>query len=378
MNSFMKSKKEAENACKCDVLPTPKTTKKVEEESKTSPSFTFKDFQKSINEKKERPKIPTSSFPDELPKEVKLPLPLPMNPNNGVDIKSKTIEAVNEELANEELEEEVEKEKIKEKKIEKFYEAETEDEEEDIDEEDYEDEDEIEDEEEDFDEEDCEDEDIKIVKFTLIPFIFTEKYKQVNGFIKDSSISCYSFLNIINNGIISENEFKPIENQIKDRLAKLLNVEDEDIRIKLNKNNDSRFEYECCVRIHENEFTYLTAREKEDKLINKTNRKYQKYNKYVYEKEYKDDEDFNYFNHLIDYLNIYFKKIYGYSYDKDNIYTVIDERFTWRMVNPFKYMQNIIPFKEIKTKSKDSIITNIMKMGFVFSGFVEEIQKDKD
>lgn len=363
----MKSKKEAENACKHDVIPGSITTKKVEEESKTSLSFTFKDFQKSINEKKERPKVP-SSFPDELPKEAKLPLPLPMNPNNGVDVESKTIEAVNEELANEELEEEIEKEK----ETEKIYEVETEDEE------DYEDEDETEDEEEDFDEEDCEDDDIKIVKFTLIPFIFTEKYKQVNGFIKDSSISCYSFLNIINNNIISENEFKLIENQIKERLIKLLNVEDEDIRIKLNKNNDSRFEYECCVRIYESEFTYLTAREKEDKLIYKTNRKYQKYNKYAYEKEYKIDEDFNYFNHLTDYLNIYFKKIYGYSYDRDNIYTVIDDRFIWCMVNPFKYMQNIIPFKEIKTKSKDNIITNVMKMGFVFIGYVEEIQKDKD
>ena len=48
------------------------------------------------------------------------------------------------------------------------------------------------------------------------------------------------------------------------------------------------------------------------------------------------------------------------------------------MLNPFKYMKNIIQFKEIKTKSKDNIITNIMKIGFVFSGYVEEIKKDKD
>lgn len=51
----------------------------------------------------------------------------------------------------------------------------------------------------------------KVIHFKLIPFIFTEKYKQINGFIKDSNISCYSLLNIINSGIISEIEYKLIE-----------------------------------------------------------------------------------------------------------------------------------------------------------------------
>lgn len=362
MNSFMKSKKEAENDCNRDKIPNTLTTEKVKEEHKTS-IFSFKDFQKSINEKKERPKVLTSSFSDELPKKAKLPLPLPMNPNNGVDNESKTIEAVNEELANEELEEEIEKEKIKEKEIEKIYEAETEDEEEDIE---YSD--------DCFDEKDYEDDDIKIVKFTLIPFIFTEKYKQVNGFIKDSNISCYSFLNIFNNGIISENEFKLIENKIKKRLTELLNVGDEYIRIKLNKNDDSCFYYECCVKIYEDRFNELIGRKNED--INKTNLEYQKYNKDTYEKESKINGYFNYFDHLTGYLNIYFKKIYGYcSIFVYDIYRIINEMFTHYKVNPFTYTQNIIPFKEIRTNSKDSIITNIIKMGFVFSGFVIEIKK---
>lgn len=344
MNSFMKSKKEAENARKCDVISSPIITKKVEEESKTSPSFTFKDFQKSINEKKERPKVPTSSFPDELPKEAKLPLPLTMNPNNGVDVESKTIEAVNEELANEELEEEIEKEKIKEK--EKIYEDETEDEE--------------------------DDEKYKVVKFALIPFIFTEKYEQVNGFIKNYNISCYSFLNIINNGIISENEFKLIENQIKERLIKLLNVRDEDIRIKLNKNDDSQFEYECCVKIYEDEFNVLIGNEDRYILFREINLEYQE----TYEKKYKDDEEFD---HLTDYLEIYFKKIYSFCPNGvDNIYEVINEAFTCENVNPFTYTQNTIPFKEIRTKTKDDIITRIMKMGFIFSRYVKEIKKNKD
>ena len=215
MNSFMKAKNEEKKSSNCETTVKP-TEKK--EEPKTSSGFTYKDFQKSINEKESKSK---TSFPEELPKEAKLPLPTQTNPNSSLVVEKKDNEKLNEKLANEELE----KEKEKEKKTKDDYEEETESENEsdsDIEFESY----------NEFDDDEYE---YKIVKIKLIPFIFTEKYKQVKGFIKDSRITCYSFLNVINNGIISDIEYKEIEDRIKYRLSKILFVSDDDIKLKLNK-----------------------------------------------------------------------------------------------------------------------------------------------
>ena len=195
MNSFMKAKKEEKKSSNCETTVKP-VEKEKKEEPKTSSGFTYKDFQKSINEKESKSK---TSFPEELPKETKLPIPTQTNPNSSLVVEKKDNEKLNEKLANEELEKEKKKEKEKEKKTKDNYEEETESESEsDI-------------------EFESDDDEYKIVKFTLIPFIFTEKYEQVKGFIKDSRITCYSFLNVINNGIMSDIEFKEIENRIKDK-----------------------------------------------------------------------------------------------------------------------------------------------------------------
>ena len=73
------------------------------------------------------------------------------------------------------------------------------------------------------------------------------------------------------------------------------------------------------------------------------------------------------------------KIIYGsYNWHIENeISKIIEKDFTINRVNPFTYNENIIPFREIRTKSKDVIKTTIMKMGFIFDD-VKEIKKDKD
>ena len=279
-----------------------------------------------------------TSFPEELPKEAKLPLPIQTNPNSSLVVEKKDNEKLNEKLANEELEKEKKKEKEKEKKTKDNYEEETEIE----------------------SESDDDDDEYKIVKIKLIPFIFTEKYEQVKGFIKDSRITRYSFLNEINNGIISDIEFKEIENRIKDRLSEILFAIDDDfIKLKLVKFNDSKFYFECYVKIIDDSFNESILYENEDdQIIKCAKRKYQKH-----------------------YKDIYLKNIYGrcgYTYNYlDDIFEVINKEFTMKRVNPFTYNKNIIPFREIRTKSKDVIKTTIMKMGFVFYD-VSEIKKDKD
>ena len=66
MNSFMKAKKETNNISNNEIKPNLLEKEKVKEEHKTSPTFTFKDFQKSIKEKSS--KTSTVSFPEELTK----------------------------------------------------------------------------------------------------------------------------------------------------------------------------------------------------------------------------------------------------------------------------------------------------------------------
>ena len=364
MNSFIKAKKEEKKSSKCETTVKP-TEKK--EEPKTSSGFTYKDFQKSINEKESKSK---TSFPEELPKEVKLPLPIQTNPNSSLVVEKKDNEKLNEKLANEELEKEKKKEKEKEKKKEKKtkddYEEETESESEsDI--------------EFESDDDDDDDDEYKIVKIRLIPFIFTEKYEQVKGFIKDSRITCYSFLNVINNGMMPNNEFKEIESRIENKLLEILHQNDIDsshcIKLKINKDNDSRFTFEYYVKIYKEYFNDCFLDDK-DEIIICTKQRYQKYYKDTYKKEYDAKKDFfDYFKYLKDFLRIYLKIIYGYRYYSDEVSTIIDKYFTVNRVNPFTYNENIIPFKEIRTKSKDVIKTTIMKMGFIFDD-IREIKKE--
>lgn len=213
------------------------------------------------------------------------------------------------------------------------------------------------------------DKNYKDVEFRLIPFIFTEKYTQVKGSIKDSYISCFSFLNVLNNGIISDAEFKEIENRIKYRLAGIFYTDTWNIKVELDKYNDSCFVFNCSLTIY---------REKFKKLIDNGNQTV----KYTIEK-FKElrgfDRDVDYFKYLTEFLELYLKNIYGYHSDiysfcpyNNNISKIIEKDYTINGINPFIYSENVISFREIRTKSKDVkktntiIETTIMKMGFVF------------
>ena len=207
----MKAKNEGKKSSNCETTTKP-LEKEKKEETKTSSTFTFKDFQKSIDKKES---------------DTKTSIPTQNNSNSSLTVEKRN----DEKLTKEELK----KEKEKEKKTKDDYEDETESESEsDIE----------------FESDDEDDDEYKIVKIKLIPFIFTEKYDQVKGFIKDSRITCYSFLNVINNGIMSDNEYKEIEDRIKDKLSEILFVDDEDIKLKLDKSSDSRFYVDCYVKIN--------------------------------------------------------------------------------------------------------------------------------
>lgn len=213
------------------------------------------------------------------------------------------------------------------------------------------------------------DKNYKDVEFRLIPFIFTEKYKQVKGSIKDSYISCFSFLNVLNNGIISDAEFKEIEDRIKYRLAGIFYTDTWNIKVELDKYNDSCFVFNCSLTIY---------REKFKKLIDNGNQTV----KYTIEK-FKElrgfDRDVDYFKYLTEFLKLYLKNIYGYHSDiysfcpyNNNISKIIEKDYTVSGINPFIYSENVISFREIRTKTKDFkktntiIETTIMKIGFVF------------
>ncbi len=346
----MKAKEEEKKSSNCEATVKP-IEKEKKEEPKTSSGFTYKDFQKSINKKES---------------DTKISIPAQTNSNGSLTVEKRNDEKLTKEELKKEEKKEVEKKKEKEKKTKDDYEEEIESESESESDSDIE-----------FESDDEDDDEYKIVKIKLIPFIFTEKYEQVKGFIKDSRITCYSFLNVINNGIMSDNEYKEIEDRIKDRLSEILIIDDEDIKLKLDKSCDSRFYFDCYVKI-DGQYFNDQLNSSDDQIIKYAKRKYQKHYKDTYKKEYDAEEDFfDYFKYLEDFLNIYLKIIYGgYIFHPNNeISKIIEKDFTINRVNPFTYNENIIPFREIRTKSKDVIKTTIMKMGFIFN-YISEIKKE--
>ena len=97
----MKAKKKTNNISNNEITTNLLEKEKVKEECKTSPTFTFKDFQKSIKDKSS--KTSTVSFPEELPKEVNLPLPIQNNINSSLNNEKRNNEEIKEELAFEEF-----------------------------------------------------------------------------------------------------------------------------------------------------------------------------------------------------------------------------------------------------------------------------------
>ena len=391
MNSFMKAKKEEMKSSNVKTIPK-SLEKEKKEEKKTSSTFTFKDFQNSINKKDldTKTSIPTQT---NLKSKINSTSSLIVEKRNEEKIKEEIEEKIKEEIE-EEIEEKIEEEieeKIEEEKETEYNcedESESECESESENESDFE------------DEEDKEDKKLyselfklepsksshgeyKVVKICLVPFIFTEEYKKINGLTLDTKISHYSALDKINSYIISENQFKLIEDQIKKKISRLLNTDTKNIKIKLDKSNNCRFEYICYVKVYKKVLYGIGnenyCSELEFSLFEKTDDEFDKYYKEKYKKEYKANPDYVLldieFKYLEDYLKIYLGNIYIHDNYCEDVLCIINRNFNF--INPFQFIENTIAFKKIKTKSKGVINTTIMKMGFIFN-YVREIKKYKD
>ena len=113
-------------------------------------------------------------------------------------------------------------------------------------------------------------------------------------------------------------------------------------------------------------------------LVNKTEKEFKKLYEEKYKKEYKANPDYDLsdieFKYLNDYLKIYLENIYIHEYHCEDVLYTIKRKCNF--LNPFQFIENTIAFKKIKTKSKGVINTTIMKMGFIFNNYVEEIKKN--
>lgn len=368
MNSFMKAKKEEMKSSNIKTIPK-SLEKEKKEEKKTSSTFTFKDFQKSINKKE-------SDTKTSIPTQTNLKSSLIVEKRNEDKLEKEKIEEKKEEIE-------------KEKETECIYEDESESESES----ENESENEFEDEEEKEDKELYKDlfesepskssnGEYKVICFSLLPFIFTEEYKKINGLALDTKISHYSALDKINSYIISENQFKLIEDQIKKKISRLLNTDTKNIKLELDKSNNCRFEYKCYVKVYKKSLDAINEdyyTELEFLLVNKTEKEFKKLYEEKYKKEYKANPDYDLsnieFKYLNDYLKIYLENIYIHEYHCEDVLYTIKRKCNF--LNPFQFIENTIAFKKIKTKSKGVINTTIMKMGFIFNNYVEEIKKDK-
>ena len=366
MNSFMKAKKEEMKSLNVKTIPK-SLEKEKKEEKKTSSTFTFKDFQKSINKKE-------SDTKTSIPTQTNLKSSLIVEKRNEDKLEKEKIEEEEEEKETEyncEDESENECESECESECENESENEFEDEEEKEDKKLYSDL---------FDSEPSKSSngEYKVICFSLLPFIFTEEYKKINGLALDTKISHYSALDKINSYIISENQFKLIEDQIKKKISRLLNTDTKNIKLELDKSNNCRFEYVCYVKVYKklldatNEDYYT---ELEFLLVNKTEKEFKKLYEEKYKKEYKANPDYDLsdieFKYLNDYLKIYLENIYIHDNYCEDVLHIINRNCNF--INPFQFIENTIAFKKIKTKSKGVINTTIMKMGFIFNNYVEEI-----
>ena len=153
------------------------------------------------------------------------------------------------------------------------------------------------------------------------------------------------------------------------------------LKLELDKSNNCRFEYKCYAKVYKKllediDEDYCT--ELEFSLVSKTEDEFAKYYEEKYKKEYEANPDYDLldieFEYLKDYLIIYLGNIYIHDNYCEDVLHIINRNCNF--INLFQFIENTIAFKKIKTKSKGVINTTIMKMGFIFNNYVEEIKKD--
>ena len=368
MNSFMKAKKETNNISNNEIKPNLLEKEKVKEEHKTSPTFTFKDFQKSIKEKSS--KTSTVSFPEELPKEVKLPLPIQTNINGSLNVEKRNNEKINEELAYEEFKkstdkkmysnsEDVIKSEVKahnlnhnsdfssiqvEYEKESCYDADT----------------------------DIEDDD-KIIDIELVPYIFTEQFNNTKDCYDSSTFSKFLFIDSTTFNILNQEIIKTVLNKLGQYLYehKLVSLKGYPKLVF----NGSYYTINCRIIINDVGFEDISDSNDSD-IINKS---YEKYMSKVQDFKIYADTDIYFYNfkYVKEYLNIYIRHIFGYSAHKINyscdLQKEISDSLKYKSIDPFTYFRSTIPIMKYTVNYKDNEYTNIMKVGFVFNGDINKV-----
>ena len=398
MNSFMKAKKETNNISNNEIKPNLLEKEKVKEECKTSPTFTFKDFQKSIKEKSS--KISTVSFPEELPKEVKLPLPIQTNINSSLNVEKINNEKINEELAFEEFKkstnkkmysnsEDVIKSEIKahnlnhnsdfssiqvEYEKESCYDVDT-----DIEDDDYET-----DKPKDYNKKIVnldsnnyfigyvKDND-KIIDIELVPYIFTEQFNNTKDCYDSSTFSKFLFIDSTTFNILNQETINTVLNKLGQYLYehKLVSLKGYPKLVF----NGSYYIINCRIVIDDERFEDINNSNNSD-IINKS---YEKYMSKVQDFKNYADTDIYFYNpkYIKEYLNIYIRHIFGYSAHKINyscdLQKEISDSLKYKSIDPFTYFRSTIPIKKYTVNYKDNEYTNIMKVGFVFNGDINKI-----
>lgn len=400
MNSFMKAKKETNNISNNEIKPNLLEKEKVKEEHKTSPTFTFKDFQKLNNEKIF--KSSTVSFPEELPKEVKLPIPIQNNINSSLNNEKRNNEKINEELAFEEFKkltdkkmynnsEDIIKSEVKTHKLnrnndfssiqveyekESCYDADT-----DIEDDDYET-----DKPKDYNKKivdlhtnnyfissnDIKDND-KIIDIELVPYIFTEQFNNTKDCYDSSTFSKFLFIDSTTFNILNQETIKTVLNKLGQCLYehKLVSLKGYPKLVF----NGSYYIINCRIVINDVSFEDINNSNDSD-IINKS---YEKYMSKVQDFKIYADTDIYFYNfkYIKEYLNIYIRHIFGYSAHKINyscdLQKEISDSLKYKSIDPFTYFRSTIPIKKSTVNYKDNEYTNIMKVGFVFNGDINKI-----
>ena len=400
MNSFMKAKKETNNISNNEIKPNLLEKEKVKEEHKTSPTFTFKDFQKLNNEKIF--KSSTVSFPEELPKEVKLHIPIQNNINSSLNNEKRNNEKINEELAFEEFKkstdkkmysnsEDVIKSEVKahnlnhnndfssiqvEYEKESCYDADT-----DIEDDDYET-----DKPKDYNKKivdlhtnnyfissnDIKDND-KIIDIELVPYIFTEQFNNTKDCYDSSTFSKFLFIDSTTFNILNQETIKTVLNKLGQCLYeyKLVSLKGYPKMVF----NGSYYIINCRIVIDDERFEDINNSSDSD-IINKS---YEKYMSKVQDFKIYMNDDIYFYNpkYIKEYLNIYIRHIFGYSAHKINyscdLQKEISDSLKYKSIDPFTYFRSTIPIKKYTVNYKDNEYTNIIKVGFVFNGDINKI-----
>lgn len=394
----MKAKKETNNISNNEIKQNLLEKEKVKEEHKTSPTFTFKDFQKSIKEKSS--KTSTVSFPEELPKEVKFPIPIQNNINSSLNVEKINNEKINEELAFKEFKEltdkkmynnseDVIKSEVKihnlnhnsdfssiqvEYEKESCYDADT-----DIEDDNYET-----DKTKDYNKKIVnldsnnyfigyvKDND-KIIDIELVPYIFTEQFNNTKDCYDSSIFSKFLFIDSTTFNILNQETIKTVLNKLGQCLYehKLVSLKGYPKLVF----NGSYYIINCRIVINDERFEDINNSSDSD-IINKSCEKYM--SKVQDFKIYMND-DIYFYNpkYIKEYLNIYIRHIFGYSAHKINyscdLQKEISDSLKRKSIDPFTYFRSTIPIKKYTVNYKDNEYINIMKVGFVFNGDINKI-----